>query len=208
MKTDKPVVVLIFAILNIVFGSIGSLCSVFTGIMTGFAQGIMSAAGMPAPPFPPDVIALSIVLFIIQFILSVVLIFAGVGLLGMKPWARNLCIVLSILGILYSLVSPAITIGYNRPRMRVWQEEFQEQLTRQQQNRGIQQPPMFYQPSQSSALNVIQAMMVPVLVLIYAVAMLMIMSSKDVSAAFAGRPIRRPVDSDRELDDEWRERRD
>jgi hypothetical protein len=41
--------------------------------------------------------------------------------------------------------------------------------------------------------------------LVYAVAMLAVMVSKDVSAAFAGRPIRRPVDSDRELDDEWRE---
>ena len=39
----------------------------------------------------------------------------------------------------------------------------------------------------------------------YAVAMLAVMVSKDVSAAFAGRPIRQPVDSERELDDEWRE---
>jgi len=203
MNRERPVVVLVFAILNIVFGSLGSLCSICTGIMTFVAQSVMTAAGpaMPGPPIPSDVIAMSIGQCVIQFFLSVPLIFAGIGLLGMKAWARSLCIVLSILGILYSLLSPAITIGYTQPRMQAWQKDLQEQLTRQQQRQGVQQPPMFFQTPQSRVLNTIGAVVVPTLVLAYAVALLVAMLNRQVSAAFAGRPIRQRVDWDQEPED-------
>ena len=204
MPRERPVVVLVFAILNIVFGGLGSLCSLCLGIMVGIAQGVLSAAGsaLPTPSIPSDVMTITIVQFVIQLILSVTLMFAGIGLLGMKAWGRRLSIAVSFLGILFSLGNPVITIGYTNPRMQEWQKEFQEQLVRDQQRRGIQQPPMFYQPSQSPALNAIGSLVVPILVLAYAVALLVVMFLPHVSAAFSGRPIRRRMDWDREPDDE------
>lgn len=204
MPKERPVVVLVFAILNIVFGSLGSLCSGCNGVMVGFAQGMLSAAGpgMRIPPIPSDVMVISIAEYVIEFCLSVPLIFAGIGLLGMKVWARRLSIALSVCGILLSLVSPAITIGYKNPRMEKWQKELQEQLARGQQGRGMQQPPNFYQPPQMEALQTIGALMVPTLLMAYAIALLVVMFLPQVTAAFAGRPIQRRLDWDREPDDE------
>jgi hypothetical protein len=211
MAKERPVSVLVFAILNIVFGSLGAIGLLCSGLALGLVYGIFSSAGsaLPGqsklhfPPFPSDAMTVSIVQIVIQFLLSIALLFAGIGLLGMKGWARKMCIALSMMGILLALVTPPIAIFCVNPKMEHWQEELQQAI-RDQQKTGGQQPPMFYQP-QSPALNTIGALITPMLVLAYAIVMLVFMFRPQVSAAFAGRPIRRYKDEDQESEEDIEE---
>jgi len=202
MPGERPVTVLVFAILNIVFGILGSLCSVCSGMAAVLGMGLLSAAGpgLSIPPLPSGVLTVSIVDYSIMLILAVALSFAGIGLLGMKAWARRLCIALSVLGIVFSVASAIITIGYNNPKMEKWQAdmekrqaELQEQFTRNQQKRGVPQPQINMQSWRSPSLNAAGALVMPILIIAYAITMLVFMLKRDVAAAFFGRGMRRQV---------------
>src|ERR1700758_1084139 len=58
MPKERPVVVLVFAILNIVFGSLGLVYSLCSGAAMGLVYGLLSSAGSALPgrsnlPIPP-----------------------------------------------------------------------------------------------------------------------------------------------------------
>src|SRR5439155_18261306 len=60
MRNERPVIVLVFAILNIVFGGLGIICSFCSGTSVGLAAGMMSAAGstVPITPIPSSVLTI------------------------------------------------------------------------------------------------------------------------------------------------------
>jgi len=204
MRNERPVIVLVFAILNIVFGGLGIICSFCSGTSVGLAAGMMSAAGstMPLTPIPSSLLTISIVEYAIGFILSAILTVSGIGLLGMNPWARRLSVAVSALGIAYALSWSTINIGYVNPAMQKWQTEFQEQLSREQRKQGLQPTANVYQSFQSPAMNIAMNVLSAMLIVGYAVALIVVMFLPHVSAAFAGRRVHQRTDWDRDPADE------
>jgi hypothetical protein len=157
-------------------------------------------AGIPA--FPSGLITYFAIVLVYTLIMAVVLAVSGIGLLNMKKWARNTCIAYSIITITHSILSPIIYVTYVGPSMQNWQKDLQEEVTRQQQRQGVRPPPM-YQPSQSPWFNAMSSIGGAIVGMAYAVALLVVMFLPHVSAAFAGRRIRRRIDWNREPDDDW-----
>jgi hypothetical protein len=89
----------ILAILNIVYGSLGLLIGLIVfavlGGVAGFASQIDSSGD--AQNAAPILVLIGTIVVIVLAVVSAPAIIAGVGLLGFKPWARILGIVLSAL---------------------------------------------------------------------------------------------------------------
>jgi hypothetical protein len=200
MKPERPVVVLVFAILNLVFGGLGILGFLCGGIILAIVFAALSSApaGTAFPHFPSGLVTLFVVLFIYGFIMAVVLVLSGIGLLNMKRWGRNTAIAYSIITIVYSIVATVINITYIGPTMQKWQSDLQEEIARDQQLKGQPPPPNMYQPSQSPLLNAATSIVGAIFGMAYAIALLVVMYLPHVSAAFAGREIRRGIDWDRD----------
>ena len=196
MKPERPVVVLVFAILNLVFGGLGVLGFLCGGVIFAFVFAALSSApgGAPIPQFPPGLVTLLVIVFIYSFIMAIVLIISGIGLLNMKRWGRNTTIAYSIITIVYSVVSTVLNIAYIGPTMQKWQSEFQEEIAREQQRKGMTPPPNMYQPGQSPMFNAVTSIGGAILHMAYAVALLVVMCLPNVSAAFAGGRLRRRVE--------------
>jgi hypothetical protein len=200
MKPERPVVVLVFAILNLVFGGLGILGFLCGGIILVFMFAVFSSApaGTPIPPLPSGLITIFAVIFIYSLIMAVVLVLSGIGLLNMRPWARKAAIAYSIITITYSIVATVLNITHIGPTMQKWQNDLQEAIAREQQRKGITPAPNVYHPGQSPMLNAASSIVGAIIGMAYAVALLVVMFLPHVSAAFAGRGLRRRVEWDRD----------
>src|SRR5437879_1083619 len=194
MRNERPVIVLVFAILNIVFGALGIICSFCSGVMIGVGLGLMNAGGSSVPftPLPSTLLTNAIIEYAIGFILAALLTLSGIGLLGMNPWARRLSMATSVLVIVYGLAWSVITIAYTNPKMQEWQAEFQERVRQEQQKQGVSQTANV-QVWQSPAMNVAITVLTFLFIIGYAVALLVVMYLPHVSAAFAGKKIGRRI---------------
>jgi hypothetical protein len=196
MSRERPVIVLVFAILNLVFGSLGAVGSLCGGIAIAFLGVIFSnaPAGTPVPRFPSGFVTLMAIALTYSVIMSGVLIIAGVGLLNMRTWGRKTSVVYSVITIAYSLIYMVINITYVSPTIQKWEKDFQEEVAQATKQKGGQPPPPMYQPTQSPIFNVVGSVVGAILGMAYAVALLVVMFLPQVSAAFAGRGVPRPME--------------
>src|SRR5262245_34457852 len=204
MKRERPVIVLVFAILNIVFGGLGTLGMCCAGVIVGFFGMVFSSAPPSAnlPKFPADVLVYFGIAMVYSLIMSVLLLASGIGLLNMRDWARRGSIAYGVVTIAGSLINTQVYVAFVAPQMQKWQSAIQEQAQQQQQRQGMRPTPM-YQPNQSPFLNAISSIGGAIIGTAYAVALLVVMFLPHVRAAFEGRHVRRRVDWDREPDEEW-----
>ncbi len=92
----------VLAVLYIVYGAFGVVMSLLMLVVFG---GVTGLVGVAAVEEPEALLAVPIIgaigTFIIGFMLALAVprVVAGFGLLGRKPWARILAIVLSVLGL-------------------------------------------------------------------------------------------------------------
>lgn len=204
MKAERPVVVLVFAILNLVFGGFAILGYFCGGLALLFMFAIFSGApaGTDAPSLPSVFVALIVGLFLYGFIMALVLIWSGIGLLNMRPWARKLAIAYGIITIVYAIIALIINIAYAGPVMQKWQNELQEEITRDQQRKGLPAASTIYQTNQSPWVNVASSIVGAILQMGYAIALLVAMCLRSVTSAFEGGRTTRRLDWDREPEDE------
>lgn len=93
----------VLGVLYLVFGVLGLLVALFVLLATG---GVASLIGASAVDNPDALAALPIIgiggtfVFLFFLILSLPAVFAGIGLLKFRPWARVLGIVLSALNLI------------------------------------------------------------------------------------------------------------
>jgi hypothetical protein len=207
MEKERPAVVQVFAILNIVFGSLGAviwycagaIIEPHFGLLTSSEWALPDGSTMRVPPFPSDAMAVSIADLVIRFILCIALIFAGLGLVGMNAWARKLSIVLGITGILWALVMPATNTLYLKPKIERWEKDLTQAVRNHLKNQQL--PPRRQLPP---ALSATASLFMPVLISTYSVVMLGFMLRPQISAAFAGQPIIRKTEWDREPRQDFR----
>jgi hypothetical protein len=101
-KMEKPTSVIVFGILNIVFGIFGMLFSP----LTIFALVISSGSEEITEGYEIFLLLMNVV----GFGFSIWLLILGIGLLAMKKWARRGSILYAWLGILLSVVEMAVNI--------------------------------------------------------------------------------------------------
>jgi len=104
----RPLGVLLIAIVAVAFGIVTALLGLL-GMLTGFVTGLMSSPGGAGREFVAGLVGL---------ILGAAYIFAGAGLLALRPWAWWLATLIGIVGFVISLGSPvwmivwAALVGY------------------------------------------------------------------------------------------------
>lgn len=103
---QRPVSVTVFAVLNIAFGILGlfALPIMFHVVLTGANQGEFDDSGVFR--------AWSFIALASSIFTTVALIASGIGLLRMRPWARNLAIAYAVVAIVTTLIGMAITWIY------------------------------------------------------------------------------------------------
>ncbi len=173
------------AILNFLFGGIGIVGTLCGGAMY-FIFINLPDTQPGQPEFPnamkflskeiPGYTAYMTASMVVGFALATALVLAGIGLLGMRPWARATCIVYAVMTIIVQLVGFYYTMTYISPAMERWSQQIVRNLPPGMPNIGAN--PFFQN---------ITAAMGLVFSVGYAVALLIIMFLPRVSAAFAGR---------------------
>ena len=93
----------ILAALHIVFGGLGLLLGFLAFAFFGGLAGLVGMSGRSAEaPFAVPILgAIGGVVLIVTLLLAVPGIVAGIGLLGFRPWARILTIILSAFDLLH-----------------------------------------------------------------------------------------------------------
>jgi hypothetical protein len=213
MRRERPTAVLVMAILNLIFGSMGFFCYLCAGgsLLFMFTVKIPNPPGMGTGGMYdgllenlksiPGYWPITITTLSLNLALAIALVIAGIGLLRMKPWARWTCVVYSIVDIVLSIFSGIYTFRYVNPVMLEWQQEFSHKM-------HAANPAA---PDMSGMYNLgsqnIQAAAGVVLGIAYAIALLIVMFLPSVSAAFAGR-YHRPVTVEEDYYDDVEEAED
>jgi hypothetical protein len=135
-ETSWPKVI---GIISIVLASLGLACYGCQSVSTIFQP--MMVGAMPEemrPPAPSTMqMAYSIATYCISFLLSLLLLFAGIATLKRKPSGRSLHVLWSVLKVVVSLISFGFAV--------MLAEEIADQVNAQMQQQSQQtgQPPMF-----------------------------------------------------------------
>jgi hypothetical protein len=216
----RPTVVLVLAILHLTGGTldlIGALCGALGQAMTG------AMSGMNPPPGPgggPDPMALQKAMMdlpgyqaytygnlALTLVLGVLLLAAGIGLLGMRPWARALSLVYVPLAILSRVGEFLYTVLVLAPGMDTIMQDFMQKQIGAMAPPGAGAPPI---PSQAMGslmrTTTMIGAVVGLLFIAYPVTVFILLNLSYVKAAFRGEepaalpppedegwgPIRRP----------------
>lgn len=99
----RPTVVTVFAVLNIVFGGLGLLCSPI-----GIAGMLIEQPGMPV--YSGATLVFAMFSTGLGMIMSGVLLAAGIGLLNQKRWARQTSYFYGWFAIVWGIISIVITL--------------------------------------------------------------------------------------------------
>jgi hypothetical protein len=90
---QRPIVVTVIALINIIQGAMGLLW-----VLMFIGMGLVDLTDLPW-----------LMLLLLAWVLTAVQLVAGLGLLRMKPWARILCMIFTVLFLLY-MVPPGIFV--------------------------------------------------------------------------------------------------
>jgi hypothetical protein len=196
---QRPTMILVMAILNIVFGGFGLMGSLCGGAFTLIFMNLDLPFGGQGNPVRemyslleqriPGYTVIMASYFVLHALLGTALIIAGIGLIRMKTWARWTSIAYSLITIVVTIANSAFTVMYVNPIMQEWSERFMRS-----QRPGT---PNF---TTNSTFNNIGSLVGTVVNCSYAVALLVVMFLPSVSAALAGAANRSKEDADGDAD--------
>lgn len=206
MEKERPVAVTVIAILHFVLGGLGLLCQLCAGI--GLGGILVMAAGSgndPASFFmkeyinslnrnAPGYLPISGGLACLGFVIAIVLIASGIGLLQMQKWARFASIGYAIVAILVGFVNLGYTIAVVNPAVTKAQEDAVRATA---QKFGGKQGMPGASPNIGGQIGgTIGALIGSVISMIYPIAVLIVMFLPNVSQAFREGGVRRRRDED------------
>ena len=113
----RPTSVTVFAVLNMVFGGLGLLGTLFTVSMRRFADSAVNQV-VDSHAF---LSAWQSFGMIAGVLVSLALIGMGTALLGLKPWARKACVAYGVYGVVMSLASLVVAWRVMRPALKTIQ---------------------------------------------------------------------------------------
>lgn len=203
MPRARPTLLTVMGILNIVVGSLFLLLYICAGVGLLWMFTARDIPGMPVNPFPdlleflrrelPSYIPVTIAVILLSFVLSVLLIVAGIGLLNVRRWGRVLSLVYSVFMIVVQLGHVIYLLAVANPVLLRWQADFLRRM-------GAIAAPT------SGAENVLEVIRA-IALMVYAIVLLIIMLLPAAGAAFGG-PRSPGYEADRYADhDEYDRRR-
>jgi hypothetical protein len=195
MARPRPTAILVIAVLHFVFGGLGLLCDLCTGVQLAGGQAFTPGGteGAQQQKFTKDFEAyvaekvpynqaVTITTLGFDVMLGILMIAAGVGLLQMQPWGRQLSIIYAVLSILVKvanivylwLVSIPVIVEFTKPLVNKGKEEA-----------------VIAQIIQTTAYV---SGILPVIFMIYPLIVLIVMLRSSVAAAFRGEGVVEPPD--------------
>jgi hypothetical protein len=193
MNRARPTLVVVFAVLNIVFGSLSFLFTLCSGVGQ-VALDRMSRSGLARANILKDMAEASDQLrqevpgygiagpaaVVVLLVLSLTLVVAGIGLLKMKPWSRRITIIWSWALILYEIAWTTYQVTLINPvQLRIQQQMMAKQAKAM---------PDFLGSTLTAVITVVFAL----LIIVYAVGLLVVVCLPAIQAAFAGQPLASP----------------
>src|SRR5438067_1925607 len=130
MKKPKPQVAVVFGILHLVFGGLSVVCNVCQGALVGGMYALVSNLYPKLTPPEqreldelwrslndnvPGLVVFTIVDLVGSMVLGLILLVAGIGLLGVKSWARSLSIGWAIIRIVFLVGLLVYNVAYVNP---------------------------------------------------------------------------------------------
>jgi hypothetical protein len=197
MARNRPTIVFVMAILNMVFGALGFLTACCAGGITLFMQFV------PFPPAPwnpkeglykpmievldqeaPNHLTVQVVSYGLSLLLAALLIVAGIGLIRMHGWARVLTILTSLGGIVVLIGTFIYGIIALNPAMHKAQAALMESTQKNMAAQGATMPNMNVELGRGAEITIGAVTYgIPVA---YCVVAIVTMLLPSVSRAFAG----------------------
>jgi hypothetical protein len=191
MHGPRPTVVLVFAVLNIVFGSLGLLIAGCGGVLQLFVNRLAASDTARAGVLKdmvdvsekmkaqvPAYTLVSMISVAVLLGLTILMIVGGIGLLRMKPWARRATILWACLLIIYEFAQTIYQVTLAIPvQMRL-----QHELMARQGGKG---PDLSF----GSTFAAVITGVIGLIVVGYAASFLIVLFLPTVRAAFAGEPL-------------------
>lgn len=137
MIPQRPGAVLAIGIINLVLGIIGTLFAFCTALGAILQPTVLRAVAqmnpnMPPMPEPPAILGVvNFVIGAVGFGLSVAGIVCAIGLIRMRPWARQLCLILAgvwILSLVLYLFTGLVLVKPHNDRYLAQMEQWQEEV--------------------------------------------------------------------------------
>jgi hypothetical protein len=193
MRKKRPAAVLVMAILNLVYGGLILACYLCIGAFILLAVAVISQPGaantrdlqQAKEVFGsmareiPGLVPMLVGEVVLRLFVAVGLIVCGIGLLGMRGWARAGSAVCAVLSILTVVVSFILSVAYIQPAVEQWQRNF----AARHGVGGLAPPP----PEGNPVAEMTGGLVGAFFHVGYAVALLVVLFLPHVSAAFAGR---------------------
>jgi hypothetical protein len=191
MPRERPRVVLVLGILNIVFGVLGLLCGTCLGLLLLGAFGAAGAVGPPGVNMMEDMSAflsreipgydfIYIGHYLLELVLAVVLIVLGIGLLRMRRWARPACIAYGAVVLLTAVGYLVFMFAVENPAMARWNEDFERRFPEWRSTTAAEQ---YFERLGDSLANLVAVFDAGVTG-VYALVLLIVMFLPAVRAAF------------------------
>jgi small-conductance mechanosensitive channel len=206
VKKKKPTVVIVLGILHIVFGSLSILCNLCSAGGVAIAYFAVTALYKGAPPEAqremdtawrglqdqvPGLILAVCFDVIGSFLLGLILLIAGIGLLGVKVWARYLSLAWAVLRVLFLTAMLLYNIVYLQPGMERFNKDMEkamEDMQRRQQRPGQTPPPKVnfgLGGSGDSLMNSLMSVLSTAINAVYAIVVFVLMLLPSTGHAFA-----------------------
>jgi hypothetical protein len=194
---QRPTPVLVIAILHLVFGGLSFVFGLCSGVMLAIGPASFTPQPPPGPagaqiPVPPDLAlrqqrfleqeipfyrTITVTQLVLWLILSAVLIVAGIGLLGMRPWSRRLSLAYGIGSIVTQLASFIYTVTLMLPAMSAFYKQLEQDFP--------QAGPIWA----FSRMGVWMSLVIVPVGLAYPIVVLVLLTRPKIVAAFANQPV-------------------
>jgi hypothetical protein len=200
MKKQRPVSVLVLAILNIVIGTLSLVCGTCAAVANSAITSLPFPSG-PVESLPtylarvlPGWQAIEVGRGLALLLLGVILIVAAIGLLMVQGWGRWLSVGYALVTLVLHSGYLTYELGFVMPALDRWQEKVREQ------SHGSPAS----QPQMTQASTRVGIAMAGALYLVHATALLIVLFLPHVAAAFRRRAEPVPEEEEEDEGTTWR----
>jgi hypothetical protein len=186
-QVQKPSSITIVAIFAIAFGSLGVLCCGVGGIIS-----VMFFSAAPLPngsviQLDPGVRAINTVFALLDVLISGILLTCGIGAFSLKPWARQLGVIIAAVILLLAVAKVGIAIGYSGEKTERYMKEVREAVAAEQRKQGANAPAQPFGEF-GSAVSIGVGLLMLILQATTPVLILVFWTKPRIKAWFGGQP--------------------
>jgi hypothetical protein len=168
-------------------GSLGVLCCGIAGLLSAAMGGAMQLPDGRTIQQDPTALAIGTIFAAVDLIASGILLACGIGALSLRPWARSLGIIISVVILAIAVGRFVATLTYTGEKLEQFMKQFDEAVAAQQKKQGGNAPPPPSMAKFMSSATIGFGVAVLVLEGITPLLILLLWTKPNVKAAFAGQ---------------------